>query len=72
MNLVYGEVVEIFCAEGIRMGKIRAGGAMKDIPLELLADAEQGDKVLICDGVAIGKVANSTTAVTDPENRRQR
>jgi len=61
MNLVYGEVVEVFCEHGIRMGKIRAKGAMKNIPLELLTDAERGDRVLICDGVAIGKVADSTT-----------
>ena len=48
-------LVEVFCEHGIRMGKIRAKGAMKNIPLELLTDAERGDRVLICDGVAIGK-----------------
>lgn len=28
MNLVYGEIVEVFSEEGMRMGKIR-GGAVK-------------------------------------------
>jgi hydrogenase maturation factor len=57
MNLLYGEVLEVFTESGIRMGKIQVGGAAKNIPLELLTDAVRGDRVLICDGVAIGKVA---------------
>jgi len=32
------------------------GGAVKKIPLELLTDVARGDRVLICDGVAISKV----------------
>lgn len=68
MNLIYGEVIQIFRADGIRMGRIRAGKAMKDIPLELLADAGRGDRVLICDGVAIAKVADPHA---ESENREQ-
>ncbi len=56
MNLVYGEVVEIFRESGIQMGRIRFGGAMRKAPLDLICDAALGDRVLLCDGVAIGKV----------------
>lgn len=56
MNLVYGEVVEVFSEDGMKFGKIRVGGALKEITLELLTDVARGDRVLICDGVAISKV----------------
>ena len=56
MNLVYGEVVEVFTEDGMKFGKIRVGGALKEITLELLTDVARGDRVLICDGVAISKV----------------
>ncbi len=57
MNLVYGEIVALATEEGMAVGKIRVHGATKKIPLGLLTDAAQGDTVLICDGVAISKVA---------------
>lgn len=57
MNLVYGEIMEVTTEEGMLMGKIRVHGALKKIPLGLLTDAAQGDRVLICGGVAISKVA---------------
>lgn len=56
MNLLYGEVVEILTEDGMKFGKIRVGGAVKKIPLELLTNVVRGDRVLICDGVAISKV----------------
>jgi hydrogenase maturation factor len=56
VNLVYGEVIEVFSDEGMRMGKIRVRGATKIIPLALLTEAAPGDRVLICDGMAISKV----------------
>ena len=59
MNLLYGDIMEVFSQDGMRMGKIRVAGTMKNIPLELLADAQPGDRVLVCDGVAIGKVSSS-------------
>jgi hydrogenase maturation factor len=59
MNLVYGEIAEIFLQDGMRMGKVRVAGAVKKIPLELLTNVQPGDKVLLCDGVAIGKVSGS-------------
>ncbi len=39
------------------MGRVRVHGATRKIALGLLTDASQGDRVLICDGVAISKVA---------------
>ena len=53
MNLVYGQVVEVFYEDGIRMGKICVRGAMKNAPLDLLANVGPGNWVLLCDGVAI-------------------
>ncbi len=56
MNLVYGQIVEVLSEGGLIMGKVRVGGALKKIPLELLTEPHRGDKVLICDGFAISKV----------------
>jgi hydrogenase maturation factor len=56
MNLIYGEVVEILTEDGMKFGQVRVGGAVKKIPLELLTDIARGDRVLICEGVAISKV----------------
>lgn len=60
MNLVYGEIAEVFLQDGMRIGKVRVSGAIKNVPLELLTDIQPGDRVLVCDGVAIGKVDSST------------
>jgi hydrogenase maturation factor len=60
MNLVYGEVVELFLENGIRMGMVRVAGALKKAPFELVTDVECGDRVLLCDGVAISKVREMT------------
>jgi hydrogenase maturation factor len=43
------------------MGKICLGGAVKNVPLDLLPDAECGDRLLVCDGVAIARVAAANT-----------
>lgn len=64
MNLVYGEIVDVFTEEGVRMGKIRTGGAMKRAALELITDARPGDVVLLCDGVALSKVQEEATHVS--------
>jgi hydrogenase maturation factor len=60
MNLIYGEVVDVFQEEGMRFGKVRVGGAIAHALLELLTDTKRGDRVLLCDGVAISKVENAT------------
>lgn len=55
MNLIYGDLREVFLKDGMRMGKICLGGAVKNVPLDLLPDAECGDRLLVCDGVAIAR-----------------
>lgn len=56
MNLVYGEIISVTTEDGMPVGRIRVHGAIQKIPLGLLTDVVQGDRVLICDGVAISKV----------------
>ena len=69
MNLLYGEVVELFVEEGMLMGRVRVSGALKKVPLELVADAERGDTILVCDGVGISKVSAATRETNDvPRN----
>jgi len=65
MNLVYGEVVEVLSEDGMKFGRIRVGGALKKVPLELLTDVERGDTILVCDGVGISKVAAATMETND-------
>ncbi len=62
MNLLYAEVVEIFVENGMRMGRVRVGRALKKVPLDLLTNAECGDTVLLCDGVAISRVGPGEVA----------
>ena len=56
MNLIYGEIVDVFSGPEPRLGKIRIGGAMKIVSLDLLTGPAPGDRVLVCEGAAIGKV----------------
>jgi hydrogenase maturation factor len=56
MNLFYGEIVAMFPEDGIVAGKIQVGTVRKKVALDLLVDPRVGDRVLVCDGVAIGKV----------------
>ena len=55
MNLLYGQIVEIASEDGMRVGKIRVAGAFKKVSLELLGEAQIGDRVLVCYGIAISK-----------------
>jgi hydrogenase maturation factor len=55
MNLVYAEVIEILRENKLRMARVRVAGALQKVPLDLLANVHCGDRVLICDGVAIAK-----------------
>ena len=64
MNLIYAEIIEIHQNEGMSFAKVRVGGAMANALLDLVADAEPGDRVLLCDGAAIGKVENGTNIET--------
>ncbi len=57
MNLIYGEIAEVFVEDGMRMRRVRVSGAIKQVPLDLLTDAKCGDTVLECDGVAISRMS---------------
>lgn len=59
MNLLYAEILEVFSEEGMQMGIVRVGGARKKMTLDLLTNPRTGDTVLLCDGVAIGRVEGS-------------
>ena len=59
MNLVFGEIVGLFPGGGLLTGKVRIGGVLKKVSLDLLTDPEPGDKVLLCEGIALGKVDQS-------------
>ena len=61
MNLFYGQIVEAFPEDGMLAGKIRVGGALKKVSLDLLVEPQIGDRVLVCDGVAISKVESQRT-----------
>jgi hydrogenase maturation factor len=61
MNLLYGEIVEMFPEDGMLAGKIRIGGVLKKFALDLLVEPQAGDQVLICDGVAIARVERPKT-----------
>ena len=55
MNLIYGTIVEVLDDEEIRTARVRVAGAVRKVPIELVAEAQRGDELLICDGVAIAK-----------------
>jgi|GEM_PF-1863255 len=55
MNLLYGQIVKVASEDGMRVGKIQVAGAFKTVSLELLRAAQIGDRVLVCDGIAISK-----------------
>jgi len=59
MNLIYGEIVDVEVEDGMRLGKVTVSGAMKKVSLDLVQDVTKGDKVLLCDGVAIAKSNDS-------------
>lgn len=58
MNLLYGEIVKVFEIEGSPTAQLRVRRALIDISVVVVADAAPGDKVLVCDGMAIAKVEN--------------
>jgi len=72
MNLVYGEIVEVIQEEEMRMGKIRVGGAFRQAALDLIHNPLRGDRVLLCDGVAISKVESENTSEPNHVPRHSR
>jgi hydrogenase maturation factor len=56
MNLFYGQIAEVLTEDGMVIGRIRVGGALRKVSLNLISGPLIGDQILVCDGVAIGKV----------------
>ncbi len=56
MNLLSGQIEEIYVAEGTTMGRVRVGHAFLRVPLTFLIEAHVGDTVLVESGVAISRV----------------
>jgi hydrogenase maturation factor len=59
MNLVYGKIVEFVGDDEIKMARVRIGRAITEVSIGLLTGVRTGDRVLLCDGVAIAKVEES-------------
>ena len=55
MNLLPGQIEEIYEHEGMAMGRINVRGALLKVSLTFLMDAKVGDTIPIESGVAISK-----------------
>jgi hydrogenase maturation factor len=55
MNIMTGQIEEIFVKEGMTMGKVSVRGACVKVPLTFLMEARVGDKIVIESGVAISR-----------------
>ena len=56
MNVLTGEIVEIYLEDGKAMGKVRVGGATTKVSLTLLMQAKVHDRVVFDSGVALSRV----------------
>lgn len=56
MNLLYGEIVNVFAENELPAAKVRIGCALRRVSLVLPEQVGPGDMVLVCDGVAISKM----------------
>ncbi len=56
MNLLFGEVLEVMPENGMREGIVRVGGVRKRVVLDFISNPARGDRVLLCDGVALSRV----------------
>lgn len=59
-----GELVELRDDAGLRFGKVRFGGVVRDVCLECVPDAAPGDFVLVHVGFAIAKLDAEEAART--------
>jgi len=69
MNLVYGEVVGLNERDRMKMARIKISGAIKEVSIGLLTGVRIGDKVLLCDGVAIARVDEQTSDYVSGDSR---
>jgi len=69
MNLIYGEVVSLNERDPMKMARIKIGGAIKEVSIGLLTGVRIGDRVLLCDGVAIARVDEQTSDYVSRDSR---
>ena len=69
MNLIYGEVVGLNERDPMKMARIKIGGAIKEVSIGLLTGVRIGDRVLLCDGVAIARVDEETSDHVSGDSR---
>jgi hydrogenase maturation factor len=69
MNLIYGEVVGLNERDPMKMARIKIAGAIKEVSIGLLTGVRIGDKVLLCDGVAIARVDEQTSDYVSGDSR---
>jgi hydrogenase maturation factor len=72
MKLVYGEVVDLLNENDMKVARVRIAGAFRKVPVHLISDVQCGDRILLCDGVAIGKVYAETRVGEDHVPRDSR
>jgi len=68
-NLIYGEVVSLNERDPMKMARIKIGGAIKEVSIGLLTGVRIGDRVLLCDGVAIARVDEQTSNHVSRDSR---
>lgn len=51
-----GKVVEIYAAQGLKMGRVDFGGVVKEACLEYVPEVELGDYTIIHVGFAISRI----------------
>jgi hydrogenase maturation factor len=69
MNLIYGEVVGLNERDPMKMARIKIAGAIKEVSIGLLTGVRIGDRVLLCDGVAIARVDEQTSNHVSRDSR---
>jgi hydrogenase maturation factor len=62
MNVITGQLEEIYVNDGMTMGKISVRGAYLKVPLTFLMSARVGDTIVIQSGVAISKTEQEQTS----------
>jgi hydrogenase expression/formation protein HypC len=59
-----GQIIEIYSAHGLRMGKIDFGGAAREVCLEYVPEAQVGSYALIHVGFAISLLSEEEAQAT--------
>ena len=61
MNLISGEITEIFVEDGTAMARVNVQGASTRISLMFLPEAHVGDMILSESGVAVSRLQPETS-----------